>query len=57
MMPAKPRVFISHHHHDNGYCQEFADALRDQGLDEWHDEAINKGEIFDRRNPPQAVVP
>jgi hypothetical protein len=45
-----PRAFISHSHQDNAYCNEFAEALKSHGIDEWHDKEIREGHIFDILN-------
>jgi tetratricopeptide (TPR) repeat protein len=41
-------IFVSHSHHDNAFCQEIVQALRDAGADVWYDEQnLDAGLIMD----------
>jgi tetratricopeptide (TPR) repeat protein len=41
-------IFVSHSHHDNAFCQEIVQALRDAGADVWYDEQnLDSGPIMD----------
>ena len=35
---ATPRIFVSHSHTDNAWCQQFVEALRRRGADIWFDQ-------------------
>lgn len=37
-MAEQLRVFVSHSHQDNAFCQQIVQALRDAGADVWYDE-------------------
>lgn len=35
---AAPRIFVSHSHHDNAFCRDYVNGLRERGFDVWYDE-------------------
>ena len=47
-MAEQLRVFVSHSHEDNEFCQQIVQALRDAGADVWYDEHnLGWGELHD----------
>src|SRR5262245_26352246 len=38
LIPVLPKVFMSHSHEDNDLCNQYASALRAQGVDLYYDE-------------------